>query len=186
MKFYIIPVMALATILTSPAHAASGLVHNVPNAPTIAEAKAEASILERSIRRNPSNLDLRRAYCEQLIKAGLSLDAAKQMQAVVALGQRIPADFTLLADAYRYAGNYQSAIENYQEALGIEPTNAQAKAGMALAYMQAGCPKIAQRVCKEGLANASRPAERRILLAALKNAKEFAVSDHSQKTPDQM
>ena len=150
---------------------------------TVIEAKAEAANLAVLIKRDPSNLKLRRYYCEKLLKAGLSSEAAQQMQAIVALGQRSPEDFCLLADTYRFSGNYCSAILNYQEALGIVPGYAQARAGMALCYMQAGCPKIAKKVCREGLSGTSNLTDRRVLISALKSAQEAELSPRASSLP---
>lgn len=146
-------------------------------------ARTAVSILSEAIRRDPSDLNLRRCLVESLIECGLAERASREMQQLVRLGMRSAEDFCLLADAYRFAGKISSAVLNYHEALNISPSYAHARAGLALAYSAAGYGRTAEQVCKEGLSRVQDIQGRRELREALKSIREASAPSRDGGLP---
>lgn len=137
-----------------------------------AELNSTVASLSLQIRKNPSDLALRRQLVEALLRKGLSVKAAEQMQGLLKAGLRSTEDFCLLADCYRYAGKLSSAVLNYQEALNLAPDNVHAKSGLALCYMLAGNAGVGEKVCKEAMKNAQDTKSRNELSMTLKAIKD--------------
>lgn len=138
----------------------------------LGQAKKDLQALSAAIRNNPSDLQRRRMLVETFLALGMSRRAADEMEGLVKAGLRKPEDFALLADTYRFSGRLTSAIQNYQEALSISPNFGHARAGMALAYMQAGAKKTAESICKKALLEASDLNAVHELRDAMKTIKE--------------
>ena len=156
-----------AVIFATPAFA---------TAPNLAVCANKLQVLEASIRKNPTDLQVRRYYVEVLVSAGRAKSAETEMEGLVRAGLRSANDFALMADVYRYNCEFNKAIHYYQEALNIVSDDAHAKSGLALTYMQAGAPKIAKKLCLEGLTVSKDVNGRRELVKAL------ATIDDAQKS----
>lgn len=168
MKLFIaLAITALASV--SASYASEDQSNSGTN---ITAARAKAQAYANAVRRNPSDLRLRKELARNLLEAGLANRAAQQMQTAVKFGLRSADDFCLLADAYRFSGQVNSAISNYMEAVNIKPDHAHAKAGMALCYMSAGFAKTGERVCQQALTKVSEAEGKRELLATLKSIRD--------------
>lgn len=166
---------ALATIISAitiwtPNCAAQDM--EAPSAIKMMEAKGRAQKLVLIIRKQPSDLAMRRQLVQALLQAGLAERAANEMQLLVKCGLRSADDFCLLGDAYRYAGKVTSAISNYMEAINISPCHAHAKAGLAICYMSAGHAKTGEKLCEDALALVRDLNGRKELFSTLKTIKE--------------
>jgi tetratricopeptide (TPR) repeat protein len=119
-----------------------------------------ARYFSQALNADPSDVSARRYLAIALIEDGLPAQGAQQMQAVIQSGQPKELDYYYLGKADFYCANYSRSIENYQQALKINPNLELAKAGLAHAYAVSGKRQYAIQLCEERL-RSSRDSELR-------------------------
>lgn len=145
---------------------------------------AVISNLEACIRKNPTDLQMRKQYVLELVKVGKARQASAEMDGLIRAGLRNSDDFRLLADCCRFSGEQSKAIRYYQESLSLNAADSHASAGMALSYLLAGQSQIALKVCKDALPHSVETQGRRDLLNAMSKINEFQRERTIAKQPN--
>ncbi len=102
-------------------------------------------------------------------------EAATAYHVYLKLGEPTPAVLERLGDAFRGMGNESAAAETYHQLAAQEPSRVGPFIKAARAYLAAGEPALASRVCEQGLATDSQnQALRNLLTRATQEAHDVA------------
>ena len=109
------------------------------------------SVLSAAVRQDPSDLEVRRRLSSAYIGAGMARQALQQLEAVSRVSPGNAGDYVMMAEAHFQMGDTAKAIARYKQAMLTDPSNTQARMGLARALMAAGDLNSASAVCNDSI-----------------------------------
>lgn len=112
------------------------------------------NVLKPTLKTDPSNVEAHRYLAFSYMQIGRPADALNEASKVVENGKiELPHDAVTLGEAQFYTGKPKEAIENYREALLLNPLHIDARAGVIRCLMALGRFTEAKAICKQAAYN---------------------------------
>lgn len=107
-------------------------------------------VLKPTLKTDPTNVEAHRYLAFSYMQIGRPADALDEASKVVENGKiELPHDAVTLGEAQFYTGKPKQAIENYREALLLNPLHIDARAGVIRCLMALGRFSEAKAICKQ-------------------------------------
>lgn len=121
------------------------------------DVKTAMSSYGAAVRLKPNDAYARKCLGYALVAGGYPAQGVQQLELSMSLAVPSIEDLCFAGSAYAQAGNYQSAIRKYQQALAADPNNVHTLIGMAEVEKKAGMNKEARAAAAKALPLAQDP-----------------------------